>query len=280
MRSLSEAAKKGGANKKQRQQHLARNYLGKANILSMKAKATLGELESLELNPLEILKILQIKHFVQMLDKHIDLIDRRILKGEVIPHAEKIFSLFEPHTQWISKGKAGRPVELGRKLLITTDQNHLILDYQDMDHPDEHPQAHATVARIIQQYGEGSIKSISFDKGFSCKENKTQLEERVDQVIMPKKGQRNATETEEEHQASYIKLRHAHSAIESNINSLEHHGVARSRDKGYHGYTRCTGLGVLAYNLHQIGKGMLRKEEEANRKSARKLARQIDKWAA
>jgi hypothetical protein len=280
MRSLDETAIKGGANKKQRQEHRARIYLRKAGILSAKAKTTLGEIQSLTLNPFEVARILQINHFVELVDKHIDLIDRRILKGETIPHAEKVFSLFEPHTQWITKGKAGRPVELGRKLLITTDQHHLILDYQDMENPDDHPQANDTVARIIHQYGEGSIKSISFDKGFSSKDNKTRLEEVVDQVIMPKKGNRNATETEEEHQASYIKLRHAHSAVESNINSLEHHGVARSRDKGYHGYTRCTGLGVLAYNLHQIGKGILRKEEEASRKSAMKLARQIERDAA
>lgn len=280
MRSLSECTKKGGANKKQRQQKLARTYLREAEIISKRANATLQELESLPVNPLEALQILQIKYFVEMLDKHIDLIDRRILKGEVIPHAEKIFSLFEPHTQWISKGKAGHPVELGRKLLITTDQNHLILDYQDMDNPDEHPQANATVARILQQYGEGSIKSISFDKGFSCKDNKSQLEENVEKVIMPKKGTRNAIETEEEHQASYIKLRHAHSAIESNINSLEHHGVARSRDKGYHGYTRCTGLGVLAYNLHQIGNGIMRLEREAEEKAARKLQRQMERDVA
>jgi len=280
MRSLGETAKKGGANKKQRQEHRARIYLRQAGILSAKAKATLGEIQNLALNPFEVARILQINHFVEMVDKHIDLIDRRILKGETIPHAEKVFSLFEPHTQWITKGKAGRPVELGRKLLITTDQHHLILDYQDMENPDDHPQANDTVARIIHQYGEGSIKSISFDKGFSSKDNKTRLEEAVDQVIMPKKGNRNAAETKDEHQASYIKLRHAHSAVESNINSLEHHGVARSRDKGYHGYARCIGLGVLAYNLHQIGNGMLRKEEEAREKAAKKLLRQIERAAA
>jgi len=280
MRSLGETSKKGGANKKQRQQHQARIYLGKANNLSEKAKDTLEKRQKLPVDPIEAVQIKQVEYFVEMLDKHIDLIDRRILKGEVIPHAEKVFSLFEPHTQWINKGKAGRPVELGRKLLITTDQHHLILDYQDMDNPDDHPQAKATVDRIIAQYGEGSIKSISFDKGFSCKENKTLLKDLVDQVILPKKGKRNAAETEEEHQAIYIKLRNAHSAVESNINGLEHHGVARSRDKGYHGYTRCVGLGVLACNLHQIGKGILRKEEESRRKAEKNLVKKIKRNAA
>ena len=42
-----------------------------------------------------------------------DQIRRRVLEGETIPHEEKLFSLFEPHTRWIMKGKTGRPVELG-----------------------------------------------------------------------------------------------------------------------------------------------------------------------
>ena len=101
-----------------------------------------------------------------MLHKHLDLVGRRLLKGETIPREEKVCSLFEPHTQWIRKGK------------------------------------------------------------------------------------RNAAEAAEEHQADYIELRHAHSAVESNINSLEHHGLDRCPDKGFHGYQRTTGLGVIAYNLN------------------------------
>ena len=149
-----------------------------------------------------------------------------------------------------------------------------------MDNPDEHPQAPATVARILEQYGPGSIKSISFDKGFSSKANKEQLQEVAGRVIMPKKGKCNAEEADEERQADYIELRHAHSAVESNINSLEHHGLDRCPDKGYHGFTRCAGLGILAYNLHQIGKGILRRAQEAKVKAARKLQLQIDRDAA
>lgn len=273
MRVLGNLSKRGGANKQERLQHVARTYLQLANSLSDKAEATISELGTLALAPAESCRFIELTHFHGMLDKHIDLIERRLLKGETIPHAEKVFSLFEPHTQWISKGKAGCPVELGRKLLITTDENQLILDYQVMDDPNEHPQALATVARIHAQYGAGSIKSISFDKGFSSKTNKAKLQEEVGQLIMPKKGKYNVAEAAEEHQADYIELRHAHSAVESNINSLEHHGLNRCPDKGYHGYTRYTGLGILAYNLHRIGNGILRQAKEAEEKAVRKMAR-------
>ncbi len=43
--------------------------------------------------------------------KMIDLIDRRLIKDEVIPAAEKIYSIFEPHTEWITKGKLNKKAE-------------------------------------------------------------------------------------------------------------------------------------------------------------------------
>ena len=64
----------------------------------------------------QALKILELEYYKLMLSKHIDLLERRLLKGEKIPHSEKVFSLFEPHTKWLSKGKAGVICELGRNI--------------------------------------------------------------------------------------------------------------------------------------------------------------------
>jgi hypothetical protein len=152
MRAFGNISQKGGQNKPQRLQKAAHSYLALATELSTKAAATIQQLKALGLTTLEHCRLHQINYFHEILDKHIHLIQRRILNGETIPHEEKTFSLFEPHTQWISKGKAGCPVELGRKLLITTDQNHIILDYKILATPDEHPQALATVERIQEQY--------------------------------------------------------------------------------------------------------------------------------
>ena len=99
---------------------------------------------------------------------------------------------------------------------------------------------------------------FSVDKGFSSKENRELLELFIPEVIMPKKGKRNLQEQNTESKKRFKLLRHKHSAIESNINSLEHHGLNRCPDKGFHGFQRYTGLGVLAYNLHKIGKQVLR----------------------
>ena len=59
--------------------------------------------------------------YMAHVERQIDQIRRRVLQGEVIPHHEKVFSIFEPHTEWIVKGKVGVPVELGLRVCILED---------------------------------------------------------------------------------------------------------------------------------------------------------------
>ncbi|MCY4674289.1 MAG: hypothetical protein OXD43_11100 [Bacteroidetes bacterium] len=62
--------------------------------------------------------------------KLMDQVNRRLFKGEKIPHSEKIFSVHEPHTRWISKGKAGVQAELGLPVCVLEDQYQYILHHQ------------------------------------------------------------------------------------------------------------------------------------------------------
>ena len=71
-----------------------------------------------------------------------------------------------------------------------------------------------------------------------------------------------------------------HSAVESNINCLEHHGLDRCPDKGLAHYKAYAGLGVLAYNLHKIGKPLQEKERQALERSRRRKSRAKDPIAA
>ena len=52
----------------------------------------------------------------------LDQVRERLLEGQQIPAQEKIYSVFEPHTRWISKGKAGCPQELGVPVAILEDR--------------------------------------------------------------------------------------------------------------------------------------------------------------
>ena len=74
---------------------------------------------------------------------------------------------------------------------------------------------------------------------------------------MPKRGKKTTEEAARESEKKFVALRRAHSAVESDINALEHHGLNRCLDVGLEGYRRYVGYGVLAFNLHVIGRRLL-----------------------
>jgi len=139
-------------------------------------------------------------------------------------------------------------------LAITTDQYNLIVDYRIMEHQSDSEMVRPIVEELTSQY---NIVSWSFDKGYWHKDNKALLEEYVEKVVMPKKGKCNRLEQEEENQRQFKLLRNKHSAVESNINELEHRGLDRCPDRGHGHFKRYVGLAVSAYNLRRIGQELI-----------------------
>ena len=163
-------------------------------------------------------------------------------------------------------------MEFGRRLLLSTQQDGLILDYKIMGSGSETAEVVPLADRLLNSYGEGNLKSISFDKGFSSQENRELLELYIPEVVLPKKGRRSQADRQRESAPIWRKRKNAHSAVESDINSLESHGLDRCPDKGFAGYKRYVGLGVLAYNLHKIGARILRNQTAADPPEYRKAA--------
>jgi hypothetical protein len=253
-RATSQIVDRGGPNKEARVKSAVRAYLAVGRARSAKVQVSLLELCDLSDCATRWEKLAS---FHTMLDKHLDLVERRLLNEEKIPALEKLFSLFEPHPEWIQKGKHRPNVELGHKFLIATDQNQLIQDYAALLKEAEMDQSIPVTDRLRGRYGAGSVASLSFDKGFTRAADRELLSLSVPEVVMPKRGKKNATETERESGKKFMALRKQHSAVESEINSLEHHGLNRCLDVGIKGYLRYAGLGVMSYNLHVIGRELL-----------------------
>ena len=202
--------------------------------------------------------------------RQIDQIRRRVLHGERIPHGEKVFSIVQPHTEWISKGKAGVAVELGLRVAISEDQYGFILHHQVMAHTTDEqiavPFVTATCARFPETH------SVSLDKGFHSPANQQQLAQLVALPVLPKKGKRSAAEWEREHDPRFIRLRHRHSAVESAINALEAHGLDVCPDHGLDGFKRYVAMAVVARNVHRLGAILLAAEAEQERRRQRRAA--------
>jgi len=222
-----------------------------------------------------------LKRYNDFAKKFTDQIERRLLQGETIAASEKIYSIFEEHTEWITKGKLNKKVELGHLVLITTDQHQLIVDYKIMEGEKDAAQIEPLKERIQHNYPGKKINSHSFDKGFYSKDNLTALQQDYTTgAVLPKRGRHNKEDKERESSTTFKKLRKAHSAVESNINMLEHHGLNRCVDKGIHGYKRNVGLSVLAYNLHIIGNHLIAQQKQKEEKSAEDKLRYLNKKQA
>ena len=275
-RNCSEIHRKKGANYEERLKEAAKAYLNRSRILQTKAGQSVMQgaeaLSSGQLDVLQFALLKELQYYLEMLEKHIDLVDRRLLKGEKIPHSEKVFSIFEPHTEWISKGKMHKSVELGHNTAIATDQYHFILDFEIMFQTSDVAVGMQMGKRIIKRYGtDYCLKSMSFDRGFYSSLTKEVLSRDIDQVIMPKRGRKTLAQAEQEQEEDYQNLRRAHSAVESNINQLEHNGLNRCPDKGVRGFKRYIALGIVSYNLHRLGR-LLIQAQQTDKDKARKVA--------
>ena len=82
----------------------------------------------------------------------------------------------------------------------------------------------------------------------------------VPTVVRPKRGKKNAAETARASGQKFVALRKQPRAVESESNSLEHHGLNRCLDVGIKGYQRYVGDGVMSYNLHIIGRELLARQ--------------------
>lgn len=264
-RRIGQISGKGGKNKVEKLQEEVRHYTVKAGELVSKIKASMTTFPVR--TTADVKNNLELTKYIKFTVRLIDLLDRRILQGEVINHQEKIFSIFETYTEWINKGKSNPNVELGKKIAITTDQFNLIVDYRIMEHESDSETVIDIASSVLKIY---KVGSWSFDKGYWHHINKELLSLEVENVIMPKKGKCNKVEKEEERKPLFKKIRNQHSAVESNINELEHRGLNRCPDKGFTHFKQYIGLGICAYNLHKIG-AQIRLEKIAQ-KNAMKAA--------
>lgn len=254
-RRCSNIHRKKGKNYADRLSRGTTEYLSYARELLNKIRKALSSLKPEGDIIVESLKI-SLNYYKECLEKFIDLVDRRILQGEKIPHGDKIFSIFEPHVEWLSKGKEGKKVELGHNVLVTTDQFHFIVDHQVVIKQKDAALVHPLIERLENKFGGEAYQfdSISFDRGFYSGPVKRILQDKFKLLIMPKPGKKNQQQMNEESQAPFAKYRRKHSAVESNINELEHSGADKVRDKGLQGFKNYMAWSVVAYNLKRLGR--------------------------
>jgi len=245
-----------------------RDYLELAEAFLARARDTRAKLGALYRVP--AIRLVVLDEYIAHGARQIDQIDRRVLQGERIPHAEKVFSIFQPHTEWINKGKAGVVVELGLRVAVSEDQHGFILNHRVMQRETDDQAAIPLVEDLAAHYP--AVESVSMDKGFHSLSNQRQLADIIDFPVLPKKGKRSAAEQVREHDPRFVRLRRRYSGVESAINALEVHGLDMCPDHGIDGFKRYVALAVVGRNIHRLGAILLAQEVEQEQRARRRAA--------
>lgn len=192
-----------------------------------------------------------LEHYLPLVKRIIDQADRRINQGEKVPPDEKLYSLFESHTELIVRGKAGKPVEFGHKILIAQTSEKYIHYYQVMDHQVADKDLLLPAVEAHKDMFGSYPEVLSTDKGFY--ESMAQiesLEKKIKVVSIAKKGRRTQVEEMRETTDDFIEGQHFRAGSEGSISVLKRaFKLGKCYFKGFKNYATSVGFAVLCHNL-------------------------------
>jgi IS5 family transposase len=183
---------------------------------------------------------------------------RRVFYGEKVPPAEKLVSIFEPHTDIIRRGKVNKDTEFGHKVWLGEVEGGFIAQYEILDgNPNDESQWQPTLENHVQLFGRPPTQA-SADRGVHSADNEAFAAELgVKRVVLPKPGHKSETRRQYERQRWFWRGRRFHAGVEGRISVIKRkHGLNRCRNRGQDGFERWVGWGVFANNLTAMGKGL------------------------
>ena len=200
--------------------------------------------------------IKEIKSYLPVIDKVLYQTDMRINHEVKLPSEEKIYSVYEAHTELIKRGKAGKPFELGHMVMIAQTGEKFISDYEVMGvkKPDT-----TLVTPLLENHKRKFGAYPEFfagDKGFHESPEKTlELEKNIEMVCIPKKGNRTVEQLEKEHSETFQEMQRFRAGVEGSISTLKRaFGMKRCLLRTYKTFAANVGCMAFCYNLVLLSK--------------------------
>jgi IS5 family transposase len=181
----------------------------------------------------------------------------RVFGGDT--HAEgKLFSIFEPSTEVIRKGKAGKPNEFGKMVKVQEGENQVVIAFEAYDQRPSDSDLLIPAVEIHQQRTGRTPNLAAGDAGFYSAKNTAMARQLgVKRISVPSRSTKSAELKREQKKRWFKQGQKWRTGCEGRISVLKRrHGLNRCRYKGVSGMTRWTGLGVIADNLINIGRAI------------------------
>lgn len=212
----------------------------------------------------------EIAHYCGLGERVINQARRRVIDGEQVPNDEKIFSIFEPHTDLIKRGKVRTPVEFGHKVLLAESAQGLITHYEVLKgNPSDEQHVEASLKRHKEAFGHPP-EVYGADRGFFSERNVTLCERvGVKVVCIPQRGGKKTPERAAyEKSAAFKDGQRFRAGIEGRISVLfRGRGMKRCLGHGDERFQLWVGAAVLANNLLRIAT-LLKKRSRRKQRAA------------
>ena len=190
-------------------------------------------------------------HYLPIAERIISQAEQRVFQDVIVAADEKVYSLFEEHTELLKRGKAGKPIEFGHKVLIAQTGEKFIHHYQVyLKRQEDKELLEPTLKAHKQLFGTGP-DVLATDKGFyENMKQITKLEKSIVTVSICKKGRRNQQEYERESTEEFKDGQRFRAGCEGSISVLKRvFNLGRCLFKGFKNYAASVGCGVFCHNL-------------------------------
>jgi len=189
----------------------------------------------------------------------------RIFRGETRTEG-KIFSLFEPSTEIIRKGKAGKPNEFGKLVKLQEAENQIVIDYEVYE---QRPNDTTLLIPAIETHEAvlgRTPRLVAADAGFYSAKNEAAAKAKgVKRVCIPNRSTKSAARRREQKKRWFRNGQKWRTGCEGRISVVKRrHGLGRCRYRGESGMKRWVGLGVIADNLISMGNAVARQANKTD----------------
>jgi hypothetical protein len=191
-REIDHIAARKGQNYVTRMKEPYRELLQKASAITQQARQLCVTLTLPNATADDVFGPNTLQAFIARTERVTDTATRRILNDESVPNSEKLFSVFEPHTQLYKRGKAGEPIQFGRQVLVFEDAAGFIVKSVVMNRDQCDSGVAIGATKAVQKLFGNKVERLSFDRGFHSPQNQTELSEIIPHLCLPKPGARQS----------------------------------------------------------------------------------------
>jgi transposase, IS5 family len=212
----------------------------------------------------------QLDRFLPLVRQGIQQAQQRVLDGQPVPSAQKVLSLFEPHTRVVKRGKIAAAVEFGRQVVIDEVEGGVVTRFHVLaDDESECRQALPAVVHHRAVFGRPPWL-VTGDRKLHTKGLEAEAHDwGVTHVVIPRIGRLTATQRAHERQRAWKRRYRWRAGIEGRIHSLRRdYGLARCRSHGLVGLERDVGWGIFASDLRHLAAAQAQRQRPLDRRGA------------